>query len=365
MALAPHGARVTIRRKVNVSMPKESMPCETYPEMTDRILRPVLSRSERVLDLFAGCGGLALGFEAAGFDTIGFEKNPDCCATYNANLRGRCVEEFLTVNTDLPSAEVVIGGPPCQPFSVGGHQLGLEDSRDGFPAFISAVERLSPRLWMFENVRGLLYKNRWYLDQVIQRLERLGYVVDVRLLNASHYLVPQNRERIIVVGHKGGYVFPEREARTITVGEALGGFLFAEPAEGKYLTESMDRYVAKYERASKCINPRDLDPNKPSRTVTCRNLGGATGDMQRIKLPSGRRRRLTVREGARLQSFPDRYEFLGSEGSQFDQVGNAVAPMFSFTLAKSVASYLDKGQMLNEVAIRECWSPIQGSLELV
>jgi len=338
---------------------------ETYPEMTNRILRPGISRTERVLDLFAGCGGLALGFEAAGFDTLGYEANPDCCATYNANLHGHCTEQFLSASTIFPEAEIVIGGPPCQPFSVGGHQLGLEDSRDGFPAFIAAVEQLHPRLWMFENVRGLLYRNRWYLDQIVQRLERLGYVVEIKLLNAAHYLVPQNRERIIVVGHKGGYSFPERKPQTITVGQALGGFLFAEPVEGKYLTESMDRYVAKYEKASKCINPRDLNPNKPSRTVTCRNLGGATGDMQRIKLPSGRRRRLTVREGARLQSFPDWYEFSGSEGSQFDQVGNAVAPMFAYALAQSVITYLDSETTMDEELIRQSWSPIQTSLELV
>jgi DNA (cytosine-5)-methyltransferase 1 len=346
-------------------MTKLSSLVETYPEMTDRVLRPIISRPERVLDLFAGCGGLALGFEAAGFETLGFEVNPDCVATYNANLHGRCTEQFLTAETEFPDAEVVIGGPPCQPFSVGGKQLGLEDARDGFPAFIAAVERLQPRLWMFENVRGLLYRNRWYLDEIIQRLERLGYIVEIRLLNAAHYLVPQNRERIIVVGHRGGYRFPERNPETITVGQALGGFLFSEPEQGKYLTDSMDRYVAKYEKASKCINPRDLDPNKPSRTVTCRNLGGATGDMQRIKLPSGRRRRLSVREGARLQSFPDWYEFMGSEGSQFDQVGNAVSPMFALALAGSVASYLDNATQLDAEDIRDCWSPIQASLELV
>jgi DNA (cytosine-5)-methyltransferase 1 len=189
---------------------------EDYLNMVDRVLRPSGERAEVMLDLFAGCGGLALGFESAGFQTIGFEANADCCATYNANLHGHCVEQFLTPDTEFPTADVVIGGPPCQPFSVGGNQLGLEDSRDGFPAFIAAVEKLNPRLWMFENVRGLLYKNRWYLDQVIQRLERCGYIVDVKLLNASHYLVPQNRERLIVVGHKGGFKFPTRSAYTVT-----------------------------------------------------------------------------------------------------------------------------------------------------
>lgn len=332
--------------------------------MVNELLRPKIIRSELVLDLFAGCGGLGLGFEAAGFDTIGFEMNPDCVATYNANLHGSCTQEFLTPSTLFPSADVVIGGPPCQPFSVGGNQLGLEDARDGFPAFIAAVEQLQPKLWMFENVRGLLYKNRWYLDQIVHRLERLGYVVELRLLNAARFSVPQNRERVIVVGHKGGYHFPIPSGEVVTVGQALGGFLFAEPPDGRYLTESMDRYVANYERASKCINPRDLDPSRPSRTVTCRNLGGATGDMQRIKLPSGRRRRLTVREGARLQSFPDWFEFSGSEGAQYDQVGNAVAPMFAYALAKSVAAYLDNAEQLTAQAIQNQWTPIQAALEL-
>lgn len=335
-----------------------------YPQLVDNLLRPAISRPELVLDLFAGSGGLSLGFEAAGFDTAGFEVDPDCCATYNANLHGRCVEQFLTPEFEFPDAEIVIGGPPCQPFSVGGHQLGLEDARDGFPAFIAAVEQLRPKLWMFENVRGLLYKNRWYLDQIIHRLERLDYVVEVKLLNAVDYLVPQNRERVIVVGHKGGYSFPEGSGRVVTVGQALGGYLFDEPADGRYLSESMDSYVAKYERASKCINPRDLNPNRPARTVTCRNLGGATGDMHRIKVPSGRRRRLTVREGARLQSFPDWFEFSGAETSQFDQIGNAVAPMFSFALAKSFAAHLDGSEGFDEEAIRSRWSPQQALLEL-
>jgi DNA (cytosine-5)-methyltransferase 1 len=103
----------------------------------------------------------------------------------------------------------------------------------------------------------------------------------------------------------------------------------------------MDEYIKKYEIASKCINPRDIHLNTPSRTVTCRNLCGATGDMLRLRLPDGRRRRLTVIEGARLQSFPDWFQFQGSESNQFNQIGNAVPPLLGKALACSVKAYLN------------------------
>ncbi len=312
----------------------------TFPNTINKTLRPAKKPEFVAVDLFAGCGGLALGFEAAGVATMGFEKDGDACATYRLNLGGACVETILTLDSEFPECDIVIGGPPCQPFSVGGHQHGLSDSRDGFPTFIAAVEKLRPKLWMFENVRGMMYGNRWYLDQILERLKSLGYEVDMRLLNAVHYGVPQKRERLVVVGHQGGFVFPPPSAHVWTARDALEGMLFAVPPESRFLTPSMDRYVANYEKASSCVRPRDLHLDMPSRTLTCRNLAGATGDMQRIALPDGRRRRLLIREAARLQSFPDHYEFVGSEGSVFNQIGNAVPPMMAYSLAKAVLKYL-------------------------
>ncbi len=320
--------------------------------------------SPLVLDLFAGCGGLALGFEACGFKTIGYEMDDDCCSTYNQNLHGKCNKEFLTSESNFPKTKVIIGGPPCQPFSVGGKQMGLDDSRDGFPVFISAVEEIQPEIWLFENVRGLLYRNKWYLNEIVDKLEEMGYIITFKLLNAVHYGVPQNRERIIVVGHKGDFSFPQVETNVVNVGDALQDLASIIPEDPRWVTKNMDKYIAKYEKASQCINPRDLYFDRPSRTLTCRNLAGATGDMHRLKLADGRRRMLTVREAARLQSFPDWFEFRGSLTRQLYQVGNAVAPLFAYKLALSIKDYLNSSLRYTDDEIIKNRTPRAHQLDL-
>ncbi len=325
--------------------------------LTERLAltRPA-SDAPLAIDLFAGCGGLALGFEAAGFKTIGYEIDGDACATYRRNLHGECHEAELRPGFDyaLPQgADVLIGGPPCQPFSVVGLQAGPRDGRDGFPAFLDAVDRLKPRIALFENVRGMLYRNRKYLDLIRDELANCGYVVEhPTILRADKYGVPQRRERLFVVAHRCRWSWPKPTAsRSFTAGEALGSMARFVPRDAKFLTASMDRYVAVYEKKSKCIRPRDLHLDAPSRTVTCRNLNGATADMMRIRLSDGRRRRLTVREGARLQSFPDWFEFCGTEGSQFNQVGNAVPPLLARALADAIAGTLGAPELdLSELA---------------
>ncbi len=320
-----------------------------YVERINELLRPKSSLDIKVLDLFSGCGGLSLGFESVGFQTLGYEIEAKYSETYNKNLIGNCKVEKLGLLTEYEGGfDVVIGGPPCQPFSVGGHQKGIDDERNGFPAFIHAVKVLKPAIWVFENVRGLLYTNKWYLDEIIQELSKEGYLIDYRLLNAVHFGVPQNRERVFVVGHKGGFTFPKTESYRTSVGQAIGDLIETITDESKILTASMDRYVANYEKASSCVNPRDLAINKPARTLTCRNIAAPTGDMQRVKLQDGRRRRISIREAARLQSFPDWFEFVGTETQQYYQIGNAVPPLLAWNIAKSVENYL-----LNEAHSRE------------
>lgn len=318
-----------------------------YLDLINTELKPKVTQDELVIDLFAGCGGLSLGFEALGYRTIGYEMNSDAASTYNRNLLGECVVEKLSLDFTYPDAQIVIGGPPCQPFSVGGNQKGNQDGRNGFPFFVDAIRKVKPGIFLFENVRGLLYTNKWYFDLIIKELAALGYKIEYRLLNSVDFGVPQNRERLFLIGHHAKYKFPEPLAKHFNVGDAISDLMITAPKESKFLTPAQDIYIANYEKASKCINPRDLYPNRPARTLTCRNLSGATGDMQRVRLADGRRRRLLVREAARLQSFPDWFEFSGAETSQFNQIGNAVPPLLAYNIARSIYKSL-KGIDVNE-----------------
>lgn len=316
----------------------------SWPELVAGSLdiRGAAPNGFKVLDLFAGCGGLALGFEAAGFETHGFEMDADAAASYRKNLLGDCTEVKLSAGYDYGfQPDLIIGGPPCQPFSVIGHQRGSQDDRDGFPVFIDAVARLQPRLAIIENVRGLMYQSRPYLDAVVAHLTALGYQVDYRLLKATDFGVPQNRERVVITASRVGWTWPKATvSKAVTAGTALGELASQAPDDGRYLTPAQDAYIARYEAKSKCVTPRDLHLNKPARTLTCRNFGASTSDMHRIKLADGRRRMLTVREGARLQSFPDWFEFVGREASVTKQIGNAVAPLFARALADAALRVL-------------------------
>ena len=313
---------------------------DTYIENLNRTITPPQTYDFSAIDLFSGCGGLSLGFESAGIKTVGYERVEDCCVTYKKNLHSICNKMTITTETDFPASEIVIGGPPCQPFSRRGKQTGKEDERNGFPAFISAIRKLRPKIWMCENVNGLPEQNAEYYDSVISELSSLGYTVEPKVVQLVKYGIPQNRERLVIVGHHGGFKFPEPADKKVTAGEALGDLATQIPDDALFLTPEQDVYIAKYEKASKCKVPRDLHLDRPARTLTCRNLAGATSDMQRIRLPDGRRRRITVREAARLQGFPDWFEFSGSRESQFTQIGNAVPPLFAYQMAKAVSEYL-------------------------
>jgi DNA (cytosine-5)-methyltransferase 1 len=299
----------------------------------------VIRRSRyTVAELFAGCGGLGLGFAAAGFRLAGYEMNSDACLSYRTNLGGHCRKVVLTPETEIEPADVLVAGSPCQPFSVTGKKGGASDRRDGFPTLLAAVKRLKPIAVVMENVPALQSAHSDYLDWLTRTLRRWGYKVQIELLNAADFGVPQNRRRLFLVASKLPFEFPTptHAHKPNTVRDALGSMVSRKPVGAAVVTEKMWKYVRNYEDKCQCKNPRDLAIDAPARTLTCRNIAGATGDMIRLKLPDGSRRRLTVGEAARLQSFPDWFRFCGSKTSQFTQIGNAVPPL----LAKAVASSL-------------------------
>lgn len=310
-----------------------------FSKYIDRLLQPKITEDTIVLDLFAGCGGLSLGFEAAGFKTVGFEMVEEAVNSYNTNLKGDCFKQFLEAGFEYPNTDnidIVIGGPPCQPFSRFGNQKGIEDARDGFPIFIDAVKRIRPKVFVIENVANILGRHKWYFDLIVEKLQKQKYIVDFKIINAVDYGVPQNRERLICIGHKSKFTYPEKEDKKTTVKEAIGDIMYVVDEKSKFLTPRQDEYIAIYEQKSHCITPRDLHENQPARTITCRNLAGATSDMHRVRLPDGRRKRLTVREAARLQTFPDWFVFSGNESKQFYQIGNAVPPLLAYKIALQV-----------------------------
>lgn len=319
-----------------------------YENVVSKILRPSKNPKYTALDIYAGAGGLSLGLEAAGFTVTGIDDNPDCTDTYNSNLKGTCVNDHITPQYDFPKdVDILVGGPPCQPFSVRGKQRGKKDTRNGIPSFIHAVKKIKPKMWLFENVRGILYKNRDYFMASMKKLEQQGYHVNISVLNCLDYGVPQNRQRVIAVGYLDGkYTPPLKKFDTyITAGDALKNIPKKDKEKPTYLTVKMDKYIATYEAASHCKQPRDLAKDRPARTLTCKNLGGYTSDMHRIRTRNGKRRILFAREAARLQGFPDWFEFSGSKSSKMTQIGNALPPMFALAIGAKLAECIESTSM--------------------
>lgn len=319
-----------------------------------------------VVSFFSGAGGLDLGFEAAGFShSLLVEKIPLFCNTLTHNRSGWDVisgdvsnlEEMITeIKARIGKGKVFdgvfIGGPPCQPFSIAANQRfnknGENFKRVGFAHetngnllfdYIELIKYFKPRAFLIENVPGLMeIDNGEQLAKAIGELEEAGYVInDPTVLRADHYHVPQQRLRLFIIGSRSKKRFIPPVA---TVAPLVCGNVFDIPLGSLENHITREHSAASIERYMKLpYGGRDqkgrvdrLDPTKPSKTV----IAGGTKGGGRSHLHPYIPRTLSVRECARLQTFPDDYIFTGPMSRQFTQVGNAVPPVLGAQLALAI-----------------------------
>jgi DNA (cytosine-5)-methyltransferase 1 len=332
-----------------------------------KVLKVAKKTEFSTIELFAGAGGLALGLENAGFNhklLVEIDKNAAQTLKTNRPKWNVVCADAQTVDYRQykNQVEVVTGGFPCQAFSFAGKKLGFEDARGTlFYSLASAVKQINPKIAVGENVRGLLrHENGRTLAAMIDIMEELGYRVAVKVLRAQYLDVPQKRERLIILcirkDLKIPFIFPKERDYTVSIREALQDVPSSEgqtyPPKKKKILEKIppggywkdlpDKLQREYMGASyfmgggKTGMARRLSWDEPSLTLTC-----SPAQKQTERCHPDETRPLTVREYARIQSFPDAWHFDGSVTSQYKQIGNAVPVNLGFHIGKCLAAMLD------------------------
>ena len=359
----------------------------------------VASSRPITIDLFAGAGGISLGVEQAGYDTVfAIDNDPVAIATLNQNRKRffprlphlepqditkvNPVEVMHTISIDAGDLDLLVGGPPCVAFSKSGFHLDYKregkDSRASLlDDYLRFLDVLRPRAYMMENVFGLAYRNHSapFFDRLVSGIRALGYSISYEVLNAADYGVPQNRQRLFLIGSRDGrklrHPAPthwgdlERRARPagadrlmphFTAGEALAGLeadpepeevvngkyghLLSEiPPGGNYLhyTEEKGHPTPQFKWRSRYWTfLLKLDPDRPSSTIQSQP-GPYVGPFHWDN------RRLRASELKRLQGFPDEYQFVGNRRQVQVQVGNSVPPPLSFAVAIAIEEQMNDG----------------------
>lgn len=353
-------------------------------------------KKPKVIDLFAGVGGLSLGFENCGFDVVlANEYDESIAAAYKANHEGTRMIVGDITSLDLEKTfgpyqgqiDVVIGGPPCQGFSQKGQRKTIHDERNFlFKYYVRVVELVKPRYFVMENVPNLLTAEKGYFRKEIEELfNSMGYQLKMGILNASDYGVPQNRRRAVIIGKQGGAApgLPKPRNITVTIWDAISDLAYLSSGEGEEEQEYRGKPRSEYQkklrggsgtlrnhvatRHSRLALERlaMIPPNAgkevlPEEHLTRSIYSGTWTRMRkdeisvtittRFDTPSSGKfthpfldRAITVREAARIQSFPDSFRFVGSKGSQMKQVGNAVPPLLAGAIAEVVMNDLKEG----------------------
>lgn len=332
----------------------------------------------RTLSLFSGGGGLDIGFEKAGFQILfATDFNHECCETLRRNKgitlsKSLVVEECDINNLDLNklpgNVDLIIGGPPCQSFSASGRRAGgaagkLDERGNLFKSYCKVVEYLKPKAFLFENVRGILGTNKGKdFQDIVNAFKELGYRLNYRILDAEDYGVPQQRERMFIVGHKldHDFLFPrpiygpdsKEQKAYIKVGDYIADLPFTEqdrmqtrfdggrysellplvPPGSNYLHFTAKRgypepIFAYRSRFSDFLYK--ANPDAPVKTLIA-SPGKYTGPLHWDN------RYLTVSEYKRIQGFPDEHAFYGDRSAQIRQIGNSVCPKIAYYLALAI-----------------------------
>lgn len=306
---------------------------------------PVGKTKWKVASLFSGCGGMDLGF-VGGFDFLGKrytknpfqivwanEINPAACKTYKKNLGAVVQADINDVIDEIPKdIDVVIGGFPCQDISINGKMKGIAGERSGlYTAIVNAVRMRHPKAFVVENVGSLLMKkNEGSFKKIMEDFGSLGYQVNFHLYDASEYGVPQTRERVFIVGLQDGFqpfVPPQPSVTTpITAEEAI------RDLECRDWDPDFSHIWSKAKQSGEQGNRR-LVADRPGYTIRAE----CHGNIQfHYKLP----RRISMREAARIQSFPDTFSFVCGLRETERQIGNAVPPVLAWHLAHTLAETL-------------------------
>jgi DNA (cytosine-5)-methyltransferase 1 len=315
------------------------------------------------IDLFAGAGGLSLGLKAAGIEAVmAVEIMADAAATYakhSPNVQVHRNDIRVIDFRSLRGVDLVVGGPPCQPFSTGGLRRGSGDQRDFIPEFVRAVLEARPRAFVMENVPGLASFGP-YLQAALEPLTGLYRVSAPQIVNAADYGVPQSRRRLLVVGTIDGLGFELRPLGTqrCVAGDVLTAEPKGEPNRSKVVyAKQPDLRPNPYQGHLFNGGGRAIELGKPSPTILAAAGGNKTHFLDLAdQIPAYHRhlraggeprigelvgaRRLTVLESAALQSFPDGIEFAGSRSSQYTQIGNAVPPRLGEAIGCQLADLL-------------------------
>lgn len=326
------------------------------------------------IDLFSGSGGLSLGFDNAGFKNLfSVDIEPDFCKTYQRNFPNhrllnkdiaKLTEQEIIRLLNGKSVDVVIGGPPCQGFSIAG-SIGrrfIDDPRNHlFKEFARVVSIVKPKIFVMENVSRLYTHNHGNTrKEILGEFEKIGYSVICQVLNTADFGVPQQRRRIIFIGTSLKEVnlkFPSpthSSSEYVTIKDAIQDLPVLKSGEEstvpnhnsmKHTQQMLEKMAFVKDGGDRLdipekIRPQKGDVRKYIRYDSSKPSICITGDMRKV-FHYEQNRALTVRELARIQTYPDDFIFEGNVISQQQQVGNSVPPLFAFTLAKNVLEILE------------------------